>query len=133
MWILQTLTVETVEKSLYSYFQLRNLNKGVSMHWDSATFCFNTLQIFGTKCTRTEKQHFLLTLLEGWCFFLGNKWNKQFFVGWSGERKGGEPSLFFFTVSWLNQNRSMAGLIFLFNLCRHLFFVRLCCMRSGAG
>lgn len=59
------ITVETVEKFLYSYFQPRNLNKGDSVHWDSTTFWFNTLQIFGTKCTRTEKQHFLLTLLEG--------------------------------------------------------------------
>lgn len=65
MWMSQALTVETDEKFLYSYFQLRSLNKGVSVHWDGATFCFNTLQIFGTKCTRTEKQHFLLTLLEG--------------------------------------------------------------------
>jgi len=31
-------TVETVEKFLYSYFQPRNLNKGVSVHWDSTTF-----------------------------------------------------------------------------------------------
>lgn len=59
------ITVETVEKFLYGYFQPRNLNKRVSVRWDSTTFWFNTLQIFGTKCTRTEKQHFLLTLLEG--------------------------------------------------------------------
>lgn len=46
--------------------------------------------------------------------FLGNKWNKQFFVGRKRERRGGEPSLFFLTISWLSQNCNMAG-FFLFS------------------
>lgn len=70
--------------------------------------------------------------------FLGNKWNKQFFVGRSRERKGGEPSgFFFFTMSWLSQNCNMSGFVpfffFSLNLCRHLFFITLCCVTPDAG
>lgn len=82
------------------------------------------------------KAAFFADLVGRLMLFLGNKWNKQFFVGRSGERKGGEPSLFFFTMSWLSQNCNMAGFVlrsFFFNLYRHLFFISLCCVTPDAG
>lgn len=83
------------------------------------------------------KAAFFADLVGRLMLFLGNKWNKQFFVGRSRDRKGGEPSLFFFTMSWLSQNCNMAGFIlfsfFFFNLYRHLFFIRLCCVTPDAG